>query len=115
MRANEIAAVAHEANRVLQLLHGDPRPSPHWEDAHLWQTDSAVDGVNQVLDGATPETLHQAWVAYKLKDGWTYGPFKDAEAKTHPCLVAYDQLEPVQRTKDRLFVAIVNVLKDEPR
>jgi hypothetical protein len=47
------------------------------------------------------------WCAQKENDGWVYGPQKDAVAKTHPCLVPYEQLSADQRKKDRLFFAIV--------
>lgn len=39
-----------------------------------------------------------------------YGEVKDGEAKTHPCLVPYEQLPPAQRLKDDLFAAIVRTL-----
>jgi len=32
---------------------------------------------------------------------------KDAKAKTHPCMVDYDQLPAEQRRKDELFGAAV--------
>jgi hypothetical protein len=31
---------------------------------------------------------------------------KDPEAKTHPCLVPYDDLPEYQQLKDRVFLAI---------
>jgi hypothetical protein len=39
-----------------------------------------------------------------------YGEVKDAVAKTHPCMVPYDDLPEFQRKKDALFLAIVRVL-----
>jgi len=50
------------------------------------------------------------WTAQKLKDGWVYGLVKDPTAKTHPCIVAFEKLDPVQQAKDRLFKAIVHAL-----
>ncbi len=49
-------------------------------------------------------------MAEKIDAGWVYGPQKSEVAKTHPCLVSYDQLPPVQRKKDRLFFAIATAL-----
>ena len=43
----------------------------------------------------------------KQAHGWKYGPEKDPQAKTHPCIVPYDKLPDEQRDKSRLFVAIV--------
>lgn len=106
----DIAHVAHEANRAYQLATADPAPSPPWDDAPTWQRDSATAGVDQALDGATPEQLHQAWSDHKRAEGWTYGPVKDADARTHPCLVPYAQLPTEQRVKDDLFRAVVTAL-----
>jgi len=110
----QIAEVAHEANRALQRAHGDPAPSPRWDDAPDWQRESAVAGVRTALDGADPEELHEAWCEHKRATGWTYGETKDPEARTHPCLVPYDELPQHQRDKDDLFAAIVGALDDTP-
>jgi hypothetical protein len=109
----DIARVCHEANRAWQHATGDPAPSPAWDDAPQWQRDSAVDGVRHAQNGATPEQMHQAWCDYKTEAGWTHGPVKDAEAKTHPCLVPYAELDASQHRKDDLFVAIVTALSGE--
>ena len=106
-----IAHVCHEANRALQVTGGE-EPSPHFFDAHEWQVQSAYEGVSAAIEGATPEQLHESWCAAKVRDGWIYGDVKDAEARTHPCLVAYDQLPADQRLKDRVFQAVVQAFTD---
>lgn len=105
------AQVCHEANRAIQLQTGDPNPSPEWAEAPNWQKKSAVDGVVKALNGATPEELHESWCDFKVKDGWKYGSVKDEEAKTHPCLVNYDQLPEEQKLKDHVFGAIVETFR----
>lgn len=112
MKAEDIARVCHEANRALQITQADPAVSPSWAEAPNWQTESAVEGVEKVLAGATPEQLHQSWCEFKLNDGWVYGEVKDADATppTHPCLVEYAELPADQRLKDDLFRAIVFTL-----
>ena len=112
MRLNlqQIAAVAHAANRELQILQGDPAASPDWRAAPQWQQDSAVEGVQAAINGATPEQLHESWCEFKRNDGWNFGPVKDADVKTHPCLVAYADLPAEQRIKDDLFGTIVTAL-----
>lgn len=110
MEIAAIARVCHEANRAIQLETGDPVISPPWDDAPQWQRDSAVNGVESALAGARPARLHELWCEEKYADGWVYGEVKDAEAKTHPCLVKYHELPASQKAKDRLFVSIVNAL-----
>lgn len=110
MRTKDIARVCHEANRALQVIQGDPVPSPHWDDAPDWQRDSAIEGVTKATNGVSPGDLHESWCRFKRADGWVFGPVKDARLKTHPCLVPYADLPWDQQVKDHLFGAIVTVL-----
>ncbi|TDC42082.1 RyR domain-containing protein [Micromonospora sp. KC213] len=110
MDPTHIARVCHEANRAIQIITGDPAVSPSWDDAPRWQRDSAIKGVESALTGARPALMHELWCEEKRAAGWTYGEVKDAEAKTHPCLVPYHELPEEQRVKDRLFVSIVRTL-----
>lgn len=105
-----IARICHEANRAIQIETGDPSVSPHWDDAPEWQRASAIDGIQTAIAGATPAQQHAAWCEYKRADGWVYGEAKDAEAKTHPCLVPYAELPYEQRVKDAVYGAIVRAV-----
>jgi hypothetical protein len=107
-----VAKTCHEANRAIQISHGDPNPSPIWDDAPEWQKESALQGVAHAAWGATHEQLHDEWRKFKYADGWSYGPEKDAECKTHPCLVPYDELPEEQKLKDRVFLAIVKTFTE---
>lgn len=113
LTAEQIARVTHEANCGLQAAQpteGIP-VAPTWDEFPEDQQEGVIQGVRLALDGATPEQLHQSWLDHKVEEGWTYAPDKDAAAKTHPCLVSYDELPEEQKIKDRLFNAIVTVLK----
>jgi len=110
VKTEDIARVCHEANRALQAIQGDPTPSPAWNDAPDWQTNSAVEGVVKAIDGQGPEQLHESWCDFKRNDGWMFGDVKDVDAKTHPCLVPYADLPDDQKIKDHVFGAIVRVL-----
>lgn len=44
--------------------------------------------------------VHEVWAAGRIADGWTLGPRND-EARTHPCLVPYDDLDEIEKDYDR--------------
>lgn len=112
-RIRRIARVAHEVNRAYCASIGD-LSQPAWEDAPHWQRASAELGVSFHLNGDHgPEASHESWMRQKLADGWRYGEVKDPEAKTHPCMVPFDQLPREQQAKDYLFRAVVNALKSD--
>lgn len=108
-----IACVAHEINRAYCSSLGD-NSQLRWEEAPAWQRESAIAGVCFHLNNptATPADSHASWLELKRVEGWSYGPVKDAAAKTHPCFLPYDELPQAQRTKDYLFRAVVHQLTD---
>lgn len=108
MTIRDIARLCHAANLAICEAAGDQSQKP-WHDAEPWQRESAELGVRFCLNHplASPSDQHEAWTADKLDDGWTYGPTKDADAKTHPCLVPYNELPLEQRIKDYVFMSIV--------
>jgi hypothetical protein len=104
------ARVCHEANREYCEILGDHSQKP-WDEAEEWQRRSAVQGALFAINNpdATASDQHEAWFKAKQADGWKYGTVKDPAAKTHPCMVPYDQLPESQRFKDHLFRAIALV------
>lgn len=112
MNVEQIARIAHETNRAYCQSIGDTS-QPSWEEAPEWQRQSAISGVEFHLDahgrGEVPaaSASHESWLEEKRRDGWTYGPVKDAEKKEHPCFVPYDELPIEQRLKDYLFGVVV--------
>lgn len=111
MTDEQIARVCHEANSAYCVAVGDPL-LPHWDDLDAATQQSNIRGVQFTLaNAATPAIQHEMWRTTRLEQGWVYGPVLDRAAKIHPNLVDYDQLPHAQRVKDRLFMAIVHVLK----
>jgi len=113
MKPHEIAQVCHEANAAYCRVIGDATQRS-WNEAEQWQRDSAIKGVEfaQANPNAPASAQHDAWLADKAADGWTYGPLKDPSTKQHPCIVPYAGLPLEQRRKDALFKAIVNALSE---
>lgn len=111
-KAEAIARVCHEVNRAYCEALGDTS-QPAWENAPEWQRDSAHSGVMLHLGDphAGPEASHRARMAEKLAAGWTHGEVKDPDAKTHPCLVPFEDLPREQQAKDFLFRAVVHALR----
>lgn len=108
----DVAAICHEANRMLCLGQGDASHQD-WAKAPAWQAESAHQGVLFHLDHpeASPSASHQSWLRAKEASGWQYGTKKDEDAKTHPCMVAFEDLPPEQQAKDHLFRGIVHALR----
>lgn len=113
--AEDIASVIHDANRRLQIIQGDPRPSAPWDEAEPYQVREAIAGVQAALadPDLTAERSHELWAERMRADGWAYGPAKDEQARTHPALLPFGELPPEQQLKDRLFTAIVRALAPE--
>lgn len=115
VKNNEILAIAivcHQANKKWCEANGD-ESQKDWKDAEDWQKESAISGVRFRLENpdAKKDAQHNAWMKEKIDQGWVYGIVKDAEKKTHPCIVPFEQLPVFQQKKDALFCAIVDALK----
>lgn len=111
MTIEEIASVAHEANRAYCIVLGDSSQVA-WPDAPDWQKASSIEGVRVLAADRrkTPAQLHDCWTAVKKREGWVYGPTKDVERKQHPCILPYYLLPEEQKVKDSLFRAVVLAL-----
>ena len=45
--------------------------------------------------------LHDVWGKKRVDEKWAYGPVRDDEKKTNPCMVYYDELTDEQKEDDR--------------
>ena len=113
MKVSDIAKVAHEVNAAYCASQGDTSQKP-WDEAPEWQKTSAINGVLFHLENpdAGPSHSHDSWMKEKIEAGWAYGPEKDEEKKTHPCIVPYAELPAQQQAKDYIFRAVVVALAD---
>lgn len=60
---------------------------------------------------SSPEELHDDWVRAYEAMGWRYGPERDREAKTHPDMVPFDELEQREQDKDAVFIALCEIAR----
>lgn len=104
----KLASIVHEANKAYCAAMNDPSQKD-WDDASDGIQQSAIDGVKAIIanPNMTAADIHDNWMKFKAKNGWTYGTTKDEAQKTHPQMVEYDQLSPYEQFKDRLFIDIV--------
>jgi hypothetical protein len=103
-----VAKTCHEVNRAFcreVLMDHSHLP---WEQTPQSLKDSIFSGVLAHFEDPelTPEESHRKWMEYKSAEGWTFGNNKDADAKTHPCMLPYDQLHKHDRAKDHLFASV---------
>lgn len=47
------------------------------------------------------KNVHEVWAETRIAQGWTYGEKRDDEKKTHPCLIAYEELPEEEKEYDR--------------
>lgn len=111
--AERVAMVCHQVNKAYCEAMGD-FSQPNWEEAPTWQRRSAILGVMLHANdpAAGPAASHASWMSQKVEEGWVYGEVKDPEAKTHPCIVPFDQLPREQQAKDYIFRAVVHAMKN---
>jgi hypothetical protein len=111
MTDEQIARVLHEVLRAHNAAHGDASLPP-WEQAYDWQIEASLKAVefHRQHPDASPAAIHDAWVAQKHATGWVYGPEKDADQRTHPMMVPYDDLPPHEQAKDHIAAALVRAL-----
>lgn len=106
-----IAMVAHQANKAWCQVNGD-NSQPDWDLAPDWQRESIINGVKFRIEnpGSSYDAMHINWLKEKEADGWVFGEVKDEVARTHPCMLPFDQLSEFHQKKDYLFSSIVDAL-----
>lgn len=77
-----IAIVAHEANRAYYMTLGD-NSQPPWKDAPDWQKDSAISDVDSIEGGVVtgPEDSHKSWLRKKRGRRLDMGRRKESTRK----------------------------------
>lgn len=107
----------YEAARLQAIAVDAPVVPEHWVERDEAFRTQFVAFVNQLCNTEeelfpTPEEAHDSWVvAYEIM-GWTWGPTRDPELKTHPDMVPFSELEQREQDKDAVFLALVLIARD---
>ena len=108
------AIFIYEAARLQAVAVGAPVvPEPWFERDEVFR--SQMLSVIEMMCGPDRkhdlEELHDDWIRAYEAMGWTYGPVRDPIAKTHPDMVPFGELEPRERDKDAVFVALCEIAR----
>jgi hypothetical protein len=55
----------------------------------------------EALKESLARNAHDVWARQRLDQGWTYGLNRNDDAKTHPCLIPYEELPESEKEYDR--------------
>jgi len=87
---------ADDIGAKLKAVHCSAAPLLDWEEPLFKFEPDEVERLARME--------HERWMTAKLDGGWRHGSKKDDEARTHPCLIPYDDLPPHEKEKDRSAV-----------
>jgi hypothetical protein len=112
----ELAAAIfiYEAARLQADAMNAPIIPPPWGERDAAFRTQFLDVITMMCGPdrkSDPAELHADWVRAYEAMGWVYGPVRDAEAKTHPDMVPFDQLEPREQAKDAVFIALCEIAR----
>jgi len=108
------AAFVYDAARLAAIAAGAPVIPVLWadrEEAFRNQFLGIIDRQCGEQRSKSPEELHGSWMQAYFAMGWTFGTEYSREAKTHPDLVPYAQLDQLERDKDAVFVALCEIAR----
>ena len=112
--AERRAIFVYEAARLAALAADAPIIPVAWEQREESFRKQFLGIINRQCSpqrSSSPEELHGSWVLSYLSMGWKYGEKYDRENLTHPDLVLYSQLGPLERDKDAVFVALCDIAR----
>jgi len=110
-----MAQLVYETGRLEARLMQRPIVADPWGERDEDFRQRFCDRLTDILTQAelpNPEEAHEEWVKEYKEMGWTYGPRRDPEAKTHPDMVPYNQLPKAEREKDAVFLALVQMARN---
>ena len=108
------AIFVYEGARLQATAMDAPIVPEPWDDRE-WAFRDQFLGVIDMMCGpdrkSSPEELHDDWVRAYEAMGWSYGEVRDPDAKTHPDMVPFGELEFREQIKDAVFVALCEIAR----
>lgn len=104
----------YEAARLQAMARGAPVVPEIWQARDRAFRAQFLDVIAMMTGPdrkSSPEELHDDWVRAYERMGWRYGPQRDPQARTHPDMVAFGDLEPAEQDKDAVFVALCEIAR----
>ena len=88
-----------------------PEPWGQRDEKFRTQFLEVIDRMMGAMRSGSPEELHGGWVQAYVDMGWTYGPVRDVDAKTHPDMVPFALLGREEQDKDAVFIALCEIAR----
>ena len=113
LNIEKLAKAVYEACRIESLWSERPIVPEPWDNRDEGFRSQFTKNLCSYLQGPlpTPEEAHTNWMKAYLELGWTYGPVRDPNKKTHPDLVPYKDLPQAEKDKDAIFLSYVWLIK----
>ena len=112
---NEVRTIfIYEAARIAALAANAPVIPAFWAEREKDFQDQMMEFVSRQMGPdrlATPEAAHDSWVQAYLDLGWRWGEKYDPEARTHPDMVPYNDLSPLEKDKDAVFLMLCDIAR----
>lgn len=111
LTVEQIAQVAHEADRAYSAAVLADYSQPVWVDATQESRDLQISATRSICEEPTitPAKLHEDWCSVMQMSGWKCGPL-DITNRVHPSLMPYDELPEHDQARLRMFDGIVRGL-----
>ena len=108
------AIFIYEAARLAAMAAGAPIVPDEWLEREQDFQEQFLKVIERQVGpsrSASPEELHGSWMQAYLDRGWVYGEKYDREARVHPDLVPYQDLEQLERDKDAVFISLCEIAR----
>lgn len=108
------AVFVYESARRAAIAAKAPVIPPLWIERDTDFQQQFLDVIDRQCGEArsrSPEELHGSWMQAYFVMGWKYGEKYDIDAKIHPDLVPYADLNQLEQDKDSVFIVLCDIAR----